>query len=165
MADYSNERGDPTTASCGGDYRLLFDAYYLKLLRGAGVVQAWHARSGKRGEDGLFDYTQERQRIAKTGPIPEGRYWIRPSQMTWVIFGRSGWGKYRITIHPHPSTETFGRGGFFIHGGDVWGSAGCIDLTYGMESFTSKMKELDSEDCYVPLTVVYANVAKIPQPD
>ena len=40
---------------------------------------------------------------------------------------QGAWGNYRITIHPFTTTETYGRGGFFIHGGDQLGSAGCID--------------------------------------
>ena len=37
-------------------------------------------------------------------------------------------------------TDTFGRGGFSIHGGDVPGSAGCIDLTSGMPGFAEWFK-------------------------
>ena len=49
----------------------------------------------------------------------------------------AAWGSHRITIHPFDSTHTFGRGGFFIHGGTMPGSAGCIDLTSGMPRFAA----------------------------
>jgi hypothetical protein len=47
----------------------------------------------------------------------------------------------RYTIHPYISTETYGRGGFFIHGGDAPGSIGCIDLWDHMEDFVPVVKD------------------------
>ena len=57
-----------------------------------------------------------------------------------------------------PAAQTRRRGGFFIHGGDVPGSAGCIDLTLHMDRFIAQLgSELgDSADCHVPLNVRYA---------
>ena len=99
------------------------------------------------------------------GPIPEGEYWIQLDEM-WKnhfvksalgITPRAAWGNYRISIHPYASTKTHNRGGFFIHGGYVPGSAGCIDLTGHMDTL---VKELINEreglpKCYIPLTVRY----------
>jgi Protein of unknown function (DUF2778) len=160
---YANERGDPSGAACAS-VSLLFDGYYLKLQTGAAgtVTQAWHARSGHK-VSGKFDYSPERQEVRNDGPIPEGEYWIQPSQMKTFLFESDGWGESRVTIHPRPGTVTHSRGGFFIHGGKVFGSAGCIDLAYGMKEFRLKVqslaphKFLGSNDCYIPLTVKYGD--------
>lgn len=65
-------------------------------------------------------------------------------------------GDHRLTIHVFPGTQTFGRGGFFIHGGTHAGSAGCINLRGQMESFAADLKAATgNSDCYVPLTVRY----------
>jgi Protein of unknown function (DUF2778) len=167
---YASERGEPDGATCGA-YGFLFDGYYLKLFAGAiasaTVLQAWHARSGhKVGAN--FDYSVARQKVAGNGPIPEGDYWIKPSQLREFMFADDGWGVARITIHPRTATVTHSRGGFFIHGGKVFGSSGCIDLASGMDSFRNKLKtlappiprpfpHLDAPNtCTIPLTVAYA---------
>jgi hypothetical protein len=165
MADkYAAERGDPATAQCGR-YSLLFDGFYLKLQLGSSVAQAWHARSG-HAAGGFFDYSSSRQKVANDGPIPEGKYWIQPVQLDNLWFTSDGWGASRITIHPRPATITHGRGGFFVHGGKVFGSAGCIDLAYGMPSFSNVLQKVapssgswwpTQSDCYVPLEVKYGS--------
>jgi len=33
-----------------------------------------------------------------------------------------------VPLQPDQGTDTFGRAGFFLHGGKVPGSAGCIDV-------------------------------------
>ncbi|MEI6708930.1 MAG: tlde1 domain-containing protein [Methylococcales bacterium] len=158
---YAGERGEPTGSICGST-SLLFDGYYLKLhagpVSGGIVTQAWHARSGHK-ISGMFDYSVERQGIPNNGPIPEGEYWIQPSQLREFLWAGDSWGCARITIHPQTATNTYSRGGFFIHGGKVFGSIGCIDLAYGMDSFRNKIKSLapsTSGDCTIPLTVKYA---------
>jgi hypothetical protein len=170
MSDkYASERGDPTGPICGS-MSLLFDGYYLKLhdgpVAGGMVRQAWHARSGHK-VSGMFDYSVARQRTSNDGPIPEGEYWIQPSQMRVFMWDDDGWGDSRLTIHPRTATITYQRGGFFIHGGKVFGSSGCIDLAYGMKSFRKKMEALAPpvssgflssrpNTCTIPLTVSYA---------
>jgi len=64
---------------------------------------------------------------------------------------RAAWGNHRVTLHVYPGTQTFGRGGFFIHGGTHVGSAGCINLHAEMEQFVSDLtKQLDRRGaCYV----------------
>ncbi|MFB9124898.1 DUF2778 domain-containing protein [Paraburkholderia dipogonis] len=66
-------------------------------------------------------------------------------------------GVHRITIHVFPSTTTFNRGGFFIHGGTHPGSAGCINLHGQMENFVRELQdEVKADpDCYIPLKVQY----------
>jgi len=45
------------------------------------------------------------------------------------------WGDYRLPITKFGETETFGRGSFYIHGGGIPGSIGCIDLLNQMNDF------------------------------
>jgi hypothetical protein len=166
MADYSKERGQPATGVCRqpqASYWLVFDGSHLRLQFGSRVIQRWEARSGGKLRKKSFDYSVESQKRVSLGPIPAGEYWIDPGELAtqpgqyefwrkeWPI---EGWGRYRITIHTRPSTETYGRGGFFIHGGAAWGSAGCIDLTWGMESFASRLRSV--KNCHIPLTVRYS---------
>jgi Protein of unknown function (DUF2778) len=169
---YAGERGVPTVAQCA-NVSLLFDGFYLKLLVVQQVDCAWVARSGAVG-DGFFDYTIERQKWTGKGPIPQGAYWIRNDEITSpkLPFTGEAWGNYRVTIHPYLQTVTYGRGGFFIHGGATFGSAGCVDLAFGMDDFVAKLKAkvlspdtlllistgeiLPGQYCYIPLTVSYA---------
>lgn len=163
---YTDERTSPKYPVCGRSHiHLMFNG---KVLEAAGAVGgiSFPAASGKPDEKGNFDYSPQRQTVPYKGPIPEGEYWIQPSQLwenNWIKSvirtPRSAWGNYRITIHPYPTTQTHGRGGFFIHGGNTAGSAGCIDLTVHMDKFVERLKkELGGlPECFIPLTVSYAN--------
>lgn len=165
MPNYTQERVRPAIPACArARLSLVFDGVFL---RGVGSKEpiVHVAVSGKPNDKGSFDYSPERQKVAFQGPIPEGEYWIRLAELwenNWfksaIRSPRSAWGNFRLAIHPLPATQTHGRGGFFIHGGDVPGSAGCIDLTLHMDRFIEQLRrELgDSTDCYVPLNVRYA---------
>ena len=151
--DYSLERGSPSVPQCGRSrLAISFGNGWLK-LQGGTKPHLYPAKSGKPGA---------------YAAIPPGSYWIRPDEM-WhcnalrkILFWAeglscddSGWGMYRITIHPYPGTDTGGRGGFFLHGGNHEGSAGCINLGLKVSDFIS---DLESEingraDCFIPLTV------------
>ena len=148
------ERGNLSLADAGVD--LLFDGATLTMSSG----QSWPAVSG-RPVNGAFDYSPSRQRVEDVGPIPAGIYYVDPTQLVslserWFYSLRyeHAWGTHRITIHPFESTVTFGRGGFFIHGGATAGSAGCIDLTSNMSSFASRLGVLPP-GTKVKLTVRY----------
>ena len=163
--DYSTERKVPDVPACGpAESSLHFNGAAL-LLRGK-KTKSYPAVSGL---DGKYE------------PIPEGRYWINPSEL-WERSGwtdvklyvvgafkqgasgqqfirdhQAGWGNYRITLHPFPETNVGSRGGFFIHGGTRPGSKGCIDLTEHMAEF---VRDIRSEaevqkDCFFLLTVKY----------
>lgn len=173
---YESERSDPTVAQCtcmigkdaGKGLKLLFDGYYLKMQVNGGVDSAQHARSGLPVGD-TFDYSVERQKEKEAGPIPEGAYWVNPSELGTPKFAsRDSWGTYRLTIHQYPGTTTYGRGGFFIHGGIRFGSKGCIDLAGFMNNFVRRLNELLPARvvelpqrvvlkpvCFIPLTVTY----------
>ncbi|HLK99330.1 MAG TPA: tlde1 domain-containing protein [Myxococcaceae bacterium] len=159
MTDYSSERYDPALASCGL-IQLSFDG--KKLTMKAGTKEyTYHAVSGKPQADGSFDYSGDAQKKPFQGPIPEGVYWIRPDELwenAWYKNGqRSAWGNFRITIHPFTTTKTHGRGGFFIHGGERAGSAGCIDLWSDVDRFIKDLKaELGgNSECQIHVHVRY----------
>lgn len=161
-AKYAAERTVPNHPACGRSrISLVFDG---KQLRAAGTVEAmtYPAVSGRPVSQGKFDYSADRQKVPDAGPIPEGEYWIKPSQMQENAWYRAhnprfAWGDYWLTIHPYPATPTHGRGGFFIHGGSTPGSAGCIDLTMHMTRFVEALKKelRDLPECFIPLTVRY----------
>lgn len=164
LGSYADERAAPKVPACARSPMVMsFDGATLSATgtRGAFVFPA---ASGARDERGKFDYSATRQKVPFKGPIPEGDYWVQPSQMwenNWfkslVRTPRSAWGNYRLTIHPHSGTQTYGRGGFFIHGGTVPGSAGCIDLTVNIDRFVEQLtRELEGlPECYIPLVVRY----------
>jgi RHS repeat-associated protein len=73
------------------------------------------------------------------GPIPSGSYTLHTDQLSNP--GRIGdilrnmrgdWGDWRVPLTPDAGTNTFGRSGFFLHGGFYPGSAGCIDVGGGV---------------------------------
>lgn len=155
---YSSERYNPSIAHCG-TLRITFNGSFLE-LEGGSRSYVYVAASG-RPIGSIFDYSQDRQRKQDEGPIPIGIYWINPDEIwenAWYKFASSSaWGNYRITIHPFTTTETYGRGGFFIHGGDQLGSAGCIDLALSMDRFIEDLRrELGkSRVCQIHVTVNY----------
>lgn len=157
---YQFEHSTPRLPLCNQSRASLsFDGQRLILTGSA--FRVYPAVSGRPDDLGRFDYSVARQREGSAGPIPPGRYWIQPSQMwtnRWYSLApQAAWGDHRITIHVFPGTQTYERGGFFIHGGTHAGSAGCINLHAAMESFVRALAEAvaSSPDCYIPLTVRY----------
>ncbi len=163
MSDrYAGERYAPRVPTCKRSILSLHFNGQVLQAQGAKKIVYLPAVSG-RSIDGRFNYSHERQKVADQGPIPEGEYWIQPVELqenTWYSLRnpRAAWGDYWITIHPYPNTETYKRGGFFIHGGSTPGSAGCIDLSINMNRFVETLAdELKGKGlCYIPLIVRYA---------
>jgi RHS repeat-associated protein len=86
----------------------------------------WAASSGRGGnvnEVGL-------------GPIPSGLYVAEPGSTqtasifspVWYFFRQEIWGTQRLSLIPYPGTKTYGRSGFFIHGGSHSQTAGCVRI-------------------------------------
>jgi hypothetical protein len=165
MGDYSGERYNPTIGHCS-TLTLHFNGHRL-VTRGGSKEYIYSAVSGKP-TNGRFDYSKEAQMQKNKGPIPEGTYWIRPDELwenAWYKAGSTeSWGNYRITIHPFTTTETYKRGGFFIHGGSVPGSIGCVDLTNEIDQFVKDLKtELrGKETCQIHLFVEYPVLGDFP---
>jgi hypothetical protein len=131
-------------------HSLLFNGKHLFWLRNGQVYQTWPAVSGRPGYQ-----TKISQSLKDKGPIPEGiwnvrhrRYQVMPSRnwiqkvlaelgMTAWPGGESAWGRQRVWLEPSKKTQTYGRSGFSIHGGDTPGSAGCIDLVGKMPDFAA----------------------------
>ena len=141
LSTYIRER---SAAVAPADLTMSFDGQVLTL-----GAQSWTAVSGTRDSGAGFDYSVESQRAADKGPIPEGAYWIDPGELVdlrkkwfYSLFYESGWGTHRITLHPYPQTKTYGRGGFFLHGGSTPGSIGCIDLTSQMEDLSKALSNV-----------------------
>ena len=155
---YAAERYNPNLAHCR-DLSLSFNGERLRMW--GGETDYWYpAVSGVPDGTGQFDYSIERQKQRNRGPIPQGVYWIRPDELwenAWYKRASvAAWGNYRITIHPFVTTETYGRGGFFIHGGSVPGSIGCIDLTSKMNEFAQNLtRESGLRRCQLHLHVSY----------
>jgi len=135
-----------------GQYAV-FDGQKLTVYDGDNTILFWNAVSGKDGFQ-----TPEYQDQKNKGPIPKGVYIARQekiqhmSPLDWAIgwtrvFGDNlggkwpgssvSWGTSRVWLEPSKETNTFGRDKFSIHGGTFPGSAGCIDLTNQINSFTS----------------------------
>ena len=176
MSDpYTAERGTPTVPACGNPpLTLEFTGTHL-IFRASSATITFPAVSGRavyrpdpatgKFTRATFDYGVDRQKVKGVGPIPEGRYWVNPGDLWKNAFYKvwaptDAWGNYRLTIHPYPDTETYGRGGFFIHGGATPGSAGCIDLTSAMDDFVTWLKKEagGGANCYIALRVKYPGV-------
>jgi RHS repeat-associated protein len=143
---------DDVDVTFSGDTLTLFEEGRSDNIwdRGRTVSGTWTAVSGARGHTG-----PQHQGVPWKGPIPTGRYLVRQQDLQEQSLGQhvrgvlgkpvglggawpgglNAWGRYRVWLIPLPGTATYGRGGFSIHGGSEWGSAGCIDLTTGMPSF------------------------------
>ena len=165
---YADDRKNPSLAQCG-TISLRFNGKVL--MMNASRVYTYHAVSGRGDGNGGFPLDAQAQHAKSMGPIPEGTYWISPKELitnSWAhpFMSRSAWGNYRIIIHPFTTTETHGRGGMFIHGGDTAGSAGCIDLWSAMDDFVLDLNaEVGSnDDCQIHLRVQYPEYGDFPPP-
>jgi hypothetical protein len=130
---------------------ILFNGTKLT-IKGTGYSQSYSAVSGQR-INGNFEYSIERQKQRLSGPIPAGSFWIRPDELwtnAWYKRGSyASWGNYRITIHPRKGTETYGRGGFFIHGGNTPGSIGHYSSLLYEKHYSMDMRYCDPVGCHM----------------
>jgi hypothetical protein len=104
------------------------------------------------------------ERDKNTGPIPRGDYTAdinqlsNPGRLRDFLRNIPGdWGDWRVSLKPNSGTDTLGRSGFFLHGGKIAGSAGCIDIGGGIfgDSNTDRLLNdlLADPDKMVPLHV------------
>ena len=135
-----------------GQYAV-FDGKTLVVYDAGEKVAEFAGVSGKPGYQ-----SPQYQNKKDTGPIPAGTYVARKKgfqnrddygpikKYTSWPGGEHGWGKHRVWLEPSKETDTYGRGGFSIHGGEEPGSAGCIDpgcidLTSEMPAFADWFKK------------------------
>jgi RHS repeat-associated protein len=162
--------------------------YQIKNYRGKLEQRTYStpAVSGRPSEEGLFDYSHNRQKEGSTGPLPEGNYIVNPKDVRQLslfddmvgtvlaptmLFGKkygafpggsSAWGMARLEINPHSvNIDGVIRSGFTIHGGEDPGSAGCIDLLRGEVSFFAWLQKYSSPND-VKLFVDYGDVKTKP---
>jgi len=99
------------------------------------------------------------------GPIPPGDYEANTGDLSdpgavgdWLRNRLGDWGDWRVPLTPADGTDTQGRDGFFLHGGEDPGSAGCVDVGGGEtgDSTTDRLLgDLKSDpDGVVPVTVL-----------
>jgi hypothetical protein len=130
--------------------KLVFDGSRLCFVSARSplkCVMCWTARSGVLKE-GQTDPSRVKEPGA--GPIPPGRYEVSVEELQrrldkngnpkTAAFGSwtqspEAWGNIRVRVFPKRGTRTWGRNGFFIHGGSTLGSVGCIDLASEADSF------------------------------
>lgn len=72
---------------------------------------------------------------------------------------RISWGNYRLAITPTGNQPMYQRGSFYVHGGSMPGSHGCIDLTSEMDDFAKFFGVWSAANGKktIPLTVRYNN--------
>lgn len=100
--------------------------------------------------------------LENEGAIPEGEYYIDIGKISKVpsyrLDRRYSWGDKNVPIELNKQ-ETYGRYGFYIHGGWSAGSAGCIDLWDKNELFFEALIEWSQKfnTTKIPLKVEYDN--------
>ncbi len=135
-----------------------FDGKTLTVHVGDGHTIKFDAMSGKP------EYQDPKYQDMKDGgPIPEGVYVARQEEIQHItpyglVAGIAdagtwpgslySWGSSRIRLEPSKETNTYNRGGFYVHGGWEQGSNGCIDLTSSMDEFT-KWFESNGQDLII----------------
>ena len=132
----------------GNNPLLMVDPWGLDfVVAGRGVANLYadsgDLRASYNYTSGLGGATDPSER--NKGPLPPGRYTLDPKEISEGGFFRSllgDWGKYRAPLKPVVGTNTYGRDGFFMHGGAKPGSKGCIDLGSGDEDFFSRVRGL-----------------------
>ena len=119
--------------------RLTFDGYKLRWITAA--ASDWTAFSGLADESA-------RESVQDFGPTPQGHYTVDPADIQYLE-PSADWGSHRVRIQPVAATvnrmrDCFKliRTGMYIHGGDVRGTKGCVELNDNAEekAFFSALK-------------------------
>ena len=136
----SDEIRDPSSSHAATWDRLIFDGYKLR-WRGASSDE-YDAFSGQAD-------LSARESEKDLGSIPQGLYTVNPKHIRPPLVS-GDWGKSTVKIEPYRGTvdrmrSCFKDGirrGFYIHGGDKKGTAGCIEINDNEQDrrFFSKLK-------------------------
>lgn len=136
--EVETERERWWTGGGGQTTQMDFDGFELR-VSGA-IPLTVPAVSGLRAtnpKSGGVDWTgSDKQDEPNKGPIPEGKYYLEPSEVETKGFPSGPWGNYRTRLHESWTTAvwrsatTERTAGFFLHqdGGND-GTAGCIGLS------------------------------------
>lgn len=93
--------------------------------------------------------------IEDVGPIPPGDYLINPHDesnthvegIEYIARRTKGdWGHYRVKLYPHQVKNIHNRSEFFLHGGSLPGSAGCIDIGAAEEDIFKLIEETNENN-------------------
>lgn len=162
MAESAGEDAEGWWNRGSGDItRIDFDGSEVRVSGTSPVT--YRAISGLMAHNrhaGGVDYTgPEHQYLANKGPIPEGTYYLNPSEVESNppgTFPTRGWGHFRTRLHETMGTNLWRRaasertGGFYLHqDADHNGTAGCIGI----------WEDLDNADIHARIR---ANSAQIP---
>ena len=149
----SNPGREPHTGGASDpkntDWGVKFDGEKVTITKnGYPTNKSFPAASGAPGWQ-----NPSNQSVPNKGPIPEGTYTMDTDEIQSIedrsfwdavkgFFGggkwpggKSSWGEERAWVDPINGTNTYNRGGFSIHGGSSFGSAGCIDLEKHVKDF------------------------------
>ncbi len=131
---------------------ITFDGNYLSYIDSNGNLIKIPAISGGIDHQSQPDISQT---ITNEGMLPQGIYHVKQDEYqeidllnTFAGYANRGewpgsitaWGNERVWLDPDPSTNTYGRDNFSIHGGLLFatpGSRGCIDLINNASQFFS----------------------------
>ncbi|MFZ6663663.1 RHS repeat domain-containing protein [Peijinzhouia sedimentorum] len=158
-----------------------FDGYQLHSVSFDAVSGQGMDLTGFWNQTRAFDYSDSRQTIRDVGPVPEGNYSINKREFVpgsnesgfqdfsdislvkqlaapmgfsnWPG-GTSSWGNYRWKLQ-NEGAQTFGRDNFYLHGGSLWGSRGCIDCGVGINAFTRSFMSRDLGNDKIFIKVKY----------
>ena len=153
---YYDNRPRTTTQpiSFNENANLSFDGRTLTLNENGHPIKSWPAQSGRS------DYQcASNTNVANLGPLPEGNWVVDQSRVQNINdldtldriknkFGvgkwpgdTKSWGHHRVWLSPDEGTDTLGRTRLTIHGGEEYGSAGCIDLAGQDGDFFNTIKD------------------------
>jgi len=113
------------------------------------IAGSYHYSTGMNGST---DYT-----AGGTGPLPPGNYSLHPYEISPAGLFRKfidprDWGDFRVPLHPDPGTNTYGRSGFFLHGGHIRNaSEGCLKVQGANQN--TLFQQLQGAADPVPVTV------------
>ena len=132
-----------------------------------GGTLAWVGNNPK-GFSGFSGKADEsaKESTANEGPIPQGKYAVDPANIE--EFSESDdWGSHRVRCEPYRATvdrmrNCFGivRTGFYIHGGNVKGTAGCVELNDNTVE-TEFFNKLKSHGQKIELEIKYTGSGEI----
>src|SRR5215470_13062151 len=151
------------------DYTLRFDDYRLSLLDSGSVVKSWDAVSGNAGyqspayqgmsstgpiPEGNWSFSAQPYSSSNPngvqtitvqddviGTVGAGYNALTGDKVGAWPGGTWSWGLERAFLQPAEGTDTLGRSDFSIHGGDFYGSAGCIDLGHNEVDFFQTLSD------------------------
>lgn len=163
----ADEAGEWWDSGSGDISSISFDGSTVTLHGTGGMSTA--ARSGllpshRNNTEGL-DYTQPQyQDVPNKGPLPEGSYYINPSEVDNNP-PSSAWGRRRVRLHESLGTRawrsatTERTGGFYLHGdGGNDGTAGCIGVI-NLSKNVEVHRKVEANSARIPVTVNYPAAA------